>query len=274
MLTRFLNTTDNFKSISNWLNINLKLGNSIIPIPSQVEIVPKNKGIYFWLIRKEGYQALSGFCGLHKLFDCYEYEFNGVKYNLVYIGTAGTGKKGNSNLRERLNWHISQSHTTGTVCHGTLSTLRSGIGSLVSDDLLLSNTEQLINEVFENYFKVLFIPYEGAYEKNIDNDECVLIKTLKPLFNLKNNPNAKSSSIDNPTKQYKIRRNQIIKNSKKRLGCKIKELPITMKTVKIQTEESVVFDQIYEIDEKGSVSYYVLVDQNIAEVTRGIDRLY
>jgi hypothetical protein len=93
------------------------------------------------------------------------------------------------------------------------------------------------------------------------------------LFNLKNNPNAKSSSIDNPTKQYKIRRNQVIKNSKKRLGCKIKELPITMKTVKIQTGESVAYDQIYEFDEKGSVSYYVLVDQNIAEVTRGIDGL-
>jgi hypothetical protein len=224
MITRLLNRDEDFYSVVNWLNHSLLQLNSIIPIPSQVEIIPKSKGVYFWLMREEGYAALSSFSIVGKLPDCYVFDFNGVKYDLVYIGTAGTGKNGNSNLRERINWHISQIHTPGAVCHGTLSTFRLGIGAMVAEDLLLDNTERFINDLFESYFKIIFIPYDKICESNIENDEVILIKTLKPLFNLKNNPNAKYTSIDNFTKSYKNRRNQVNKNSKNRLGCSKKSL--------------------------------------------------
>jgi hypothetical protein len=274
MPTRSLNQIDNFNTIEDWLNINLTTTNSITPVPSNILNVPTKKGIYFWLIKKNGYEALSNFIEINRLQEVYELDINDNKYDLVYIGTAGTGKKGNSNLQERINWHISQTHSPNNICHGTLSTLRTGISSIVSDDLELPNTEQLVNNIFEKYFKLYFIKYDGEFESYIDNDERILIQIIKPLFNLKNNPNAKSNSIKNFTKDYKFRRNHIIKSTKARLGCKNKESQDIMRTKKAQTENSIFYHQIDKEDEDGCIEYYVFSYQNIAEVTRGIEGLY
>lgn len=274
MPTRSLNQIDNFNTIENWLNINFTIPNLITPIPSQILHVPTKKGIYFWLIKKNGYEVLSNFIEINRLQEVYEFDIKDIKYDLVYIGTAGTGKKGKSNLQERIKWHISQSHSPSNICHGILSTLRTGISSIVSNDLELPNTEQLVNNIFENYFKLYFIKYDGDFESYIDNDERILIKIIKPLFNLKNNPNAKSSSIKNLTKDYKFRRNHIIKNTKARLGCKNKESQEIMRTKKVQTKNTTFYDQIDKEDENGCIEYYVFSYQNIADVTRGIEGLY
>jgi hypothetical protein len=219
MPSRILNQQDDFNSIKDWLNNNLNLINTIIPSSNQLFNVPKVKGIYFWMIRKEGYIKLSNFIQLNRLVNVYDIEFKGIKYDLVYLGTSGTGKKGQSNLQERLEWHISQIHTPGSVCHGTLSTLRTGIGSVISDDLILPNTQILVNEIFKNYFQIFFIPYKDKFELSIDNDEKILIKVLKPLFNLKNNPNARINAQNNLTLSYKIRRGLVINSTRQRLGC-------------------------------------------------------
>lgn len=219
MPSRILNQQDNFNSIRAWLNINLNLMNSIIPSPIQVLNVPKVKGIYFWVIRNDGYVKLSHFIQLSRLVQVYDIEIEGVKYDLVYLGTSGTGKKGQSNLQERLDWHISQIHNSGSVCHGTLSTFRTGVSSVVSNDLILPNTQILINEIFKKYFQVFYIPYKGKFELSIDNDEKILINVLKPLFNLKNNPNARLNAQNNLTLLYKIRRALVINSTKQRLGC-------------------------------------------------------
>jgi hypothetical protein len=274
MPTQSLNQIDNFNTIANWLNLNLTTLNSITPVPSQILNVPTNKGIYFWFMKSNAYEKLSNFIEINRLQEVYEYDIKGIKYDLVYIGTAGTGKNGKSNLQERIKWHISQTHLPSNICHGTLSTLRTGISSIVSDDLELPNTEQLVNNIFEKYFKLYFIKYDGEFESCIDDDERILIKIIKPLFNLKNNPNAKSSSIKNLTKDYKFRRNHIIKNTKARLGCKNKESKEIMRTKKVQTENTIFYDQIDEEDENGCIDYYVFSNQNIAEVTRGIEGLY
>ena len=274
MPTRSLNQIDNFNTIENWLNINLTIPNSITPVPSQILNVPTKKGIYFWFMINDTYKELNQLVDIQPLELKYTKEIEHKNYDLVYIGTAGTGKKGNSNLKERLDWHISQPHSSSNICHGTLSTFRTGISSIVSDDLILPNTKQLVNNIFEKYFKIYFIEYKGDFEINIDNDERLLIKILKPLFNLKNNPNAKSSSNSNPTKAYKFRRNQIIKNTKLRLGCRIKESLTIMQNEKAQTENTIFYDQKDVEDENGCIEYYVSSNQNIAEVTRGIEGLY
>ena len=64
---------------------------------------------------------------------------------------------------------------------GTLSTLRQGIGSLLSDDLIIPDTETKVNNFLRNHLKVYWIEYPNNMQL-IDNDEDILIKGLKPLL--------------------------------------------------------------------------------------------
>ena len=57
---------------------------------------------------------------------------------LVYVGTAGVrnvgaARENKGHLRERMKWHITTRHNQSTIRNGTLSTLRTTIGSLISD---------------------------------------------------------------------------------------------------------------------------------------------
>jgi len=205
---------DDFNQLNEWLKENLTCKNCFVPHLDKIPEI-NSKGIYFWFMKPEGYEKLS----ISKIESRHTIICNGVSYDLVYLGTAGTGKKGNSNLLERFKWHIEQKHTENNICHGTISTLRSGLGSLLSDDLILPNTENEINQFMKEFMKLCWIEYPND-KKHIDTDERFLIKGLKPLLNIKNNPNALAASKDNPTKHYKKRRVEIIANSKDKIGCK------------------------------------------------------
>ena len=128
-----------FENLEKWLDE--KLTNPFRPNFDEIPNT-KSKGIYFWFMKPDGYEKLSNYVEIKPIDSKYSKEIDGVKHDLVYLGTAGTGKKGNSNLYERLKWHVLQKHTESNVCHGTLSTLRAGLGSLLSDDLILPNTEE------------------------------------------------------------------------------------------------------------------------------------
>jgi hypothetical protein len=152
------------------------------------------------------------------LINTYSIEINNETYDLVYLGTAGTGKKGESNLRERLQWHIEQQHRESAINQkqSALSTLRTGIGALLADDLIIPNTGQSINSFFQKYMFVYWISYSRD-KKEIDSDEKITIKILKPILNLKNNPSARINAPINVTQLYKSRRKLVEQNTKLRL---------------------------------------------------------
>ena len=203
-----------FSEIKNILDN--QLINSFKP---HVEEIPniQSKGIYFWFMKQSAYDLLSQFVPISPIETRYTKIIDNEHYDLVYLGTAGTGKKGKSNLKDRFEWHINQKHTSSTICHGTLSTLRAGLGALLANDLIVSNTEELVNSFMINSMKLFWVVYPNNNEL-IDNDEKILIYKLKSLLNLKSNPNSLKNSDLNPTKQYKYRRKLVEKNTKKRLG--------------------------------------------------------
>lgn len=255
-----------FENLEKWLDE--KLTNPFRPYLDEIPN-SKSKGIYFWFMKPDGYENLSSYVEIKPIDYTYSKEIEGVKYDLVYLGTAGTGKKGNSNLYERFKWHVLQKHTESNVCHGTLSTLRAGLGSILSDDLILSNTEEDVNSFMKSNMLVYYIEYQDN-KKIIDSDEVSLIRKLKPLFNLKNNPNA--SLQGNPTCVYKARRAFVYQNTRLRLNCK-GESEISKKKNTNPTDDSPNYEhQIYsEINE--CIEFFVLRNQSISDVVRGIDGL-
>ncbi len=222
-------------------------------------------------MRQDGYKAMSNFVSINPIEPKYTKVIEGVKYDLVYLGTAGTGKKGKSNLNERFEWHVNQNHIDSNICHGTLSTLRAGLGALLSNDLILPNTENDVNTFIKDYMKVFWIEYSND-KSLIDNDEKVLINGIKPLLNLKNNPNARANAITNSTQVYKIRRAEVYNNTRLRMECK-GESEQSKKTNKTPTKDSPSFvHQVYLVENK-CVEFFVLKNQSILDVVRGIEGL-
>jgi hypothetical protein len=211
-------TNATFDQVTQWLESNLDDLKRISADRSLTRSVPKTKGIYFWFMKEEGYKALSQFLNISPLPNIHSRQINNETYDLVYLGTAGTGKEGNSNLQERLQWHIEQKHRESAINqkNSALSTLRTGMGALLADDLILPNTEQLINSFYQKYMFVYWISYSGN-KNEIDSDEKAIIKAINPIFNLKNNPNALANAPINVTKLYKLRRKLVEQNTKLRL---------------------------------------------------------
>lgn len=263
-----LQNNTSFSELSNILDN--QLINSFKP---HVDAIPnvESKGIYFWFMKQKAYSKLSQFETISPIESTYSKFINGEKYDLIYLGTAGTGKKGNSNLKNRFDWHIQQEHNNSQICSGTLSTLRAGLGALIAEDLILPNTEELVNTFMKNSMILFWVEYPNNNEL-IDSDEKILINTIKPLLNLKSNSNARLTSIDNSTKSYKRRRALVYKNTRLRLSCK-GESEKSMKTFKTPTVKSPNYDdQILDVN-NNCVEYYVSNGQFIDEVTRGIDNL-
>ena len=277
MPNQSLNQIDNFNTIENWLNINLTIPNSITPVPSQILNVPTEKGIYFWFMKSNAYEKLSLFIPVVPLESKYTIDLDSQKYDLVYLGTAGTGKTGKSHLKERLEWHIDikkNNHKKSFICNGIISTLRAGVGSLISSDLSLSTTKDNIDVLFKDYFKVYFITYLEYEENLIDLHESILIKNLKPFFNLKNNPNAKLKALKNVTQDYKSRRKIVINDSRNNLFCNIKESEDDKK--KLQSSPSaidyIIHESVIELDSQ-YIDVVIERGENVAEVVRSIRNL-
>jgi hypothetical protein len=265
-----INPNADFNELTTWLNQNLLSTNSFVPHADAIPHV-KSKGIYFWFMRQDGYKAMSNYVTINPIEPKYSRDIEGLKYDLVYLGTAGTGKKGKSNLNERFEWHVNQNHTESNICYGTLSTLRAGLGALLSYDLILPNTENQVNDFMKHYMKVFWIEYSDG-KTLIDNDEKILIKEIRPLLNLKNNPNARANVIANSTQVYKIRRVEIYNNTRLRLGCK-GESEQSKKTNKTPTKDSPSFEHQVYSDENTCIEFFVYKNQSILEVVRGIEGL-
>jgi hypothetical protein len=267
MTKRPLNDKDNSESIKDWLNENLSIENSLKPHSDEMPNL-KTKGIYFWFMHPDGYDELSKYVDIKVISPKVSKCLGGVEFDLVYVGTSGTGKQGNSTLNDRLKWHLEQSHSSSNICHGTLSTLRTGLSSILSDDIILTKTEELVNDFMTRNMRVFWIEYPNE-KKRIDGDEKILINEIRPLLNIKNNPNAKGNADENSTKLYRRRRLLVLKNTRLRLQSS-NEIENSIQSNKQINNVLSYNDQIISEDLK-SIEYTVSLDQDIAEVTRGID---
>ena len=268
-----LNPNADLNTINSWLAVKLTDENKIVAKAIELERVPKLKGIYFWFMKSDRYQELSHFINITPIANRITKSINGANYDLIYLGTAGTGKKGKSNLKERLTWHISQSHSDSSICSGILSTFKAGLGSLLADDLQLGNTAEIVNK-FQETLIVYWISYDDHEKVVIDSDEDVLIKIARPLFNIKNNPNAKSSAPDNATKRYKKRRAIVYENSRNRLKCKrLSSIKVDKNTALLPIDYTPMSYE-HQVEETGNcISFTLLQNQSIHDVVNGIDNL-
>lgn len=274
MPNRTLTNTDTFNSIVIWLNQNLQN-----PFRANSENLPDDdsRGIYFWFMKPEGYQRLS-VLGLNitAVDPTYNMKINEKTHDLVYVGTAGVNRNESSTIIKRLNWHLSNTHNKNNICNGTLSTLRQTVGATLSDDLIISNTEIEVNEFFSNYFYIYTLPYSGEAnnKERIENDEYTLISVLKPLFNIKNNPNARTLAGQHPTRKLKERRKLVIQNTRERLGCK-KEDSEKPKSKSYENKPPKSPINNYELiyDKDGCQEFTVSMGQSIHEIVSGIEDL-
>jgi hypothetical protein len=274
MPTRQLTQQDNFETISAWLTYNLDNR-----FPANLQHLPPNdsRGIYFWFMKPEGYQRLSALgLTITAVNPTYTKVINGETYDLVYIGTAGVNRKENNTLFKRLNWHLGNVHNENNICHGTLSTLRHTVGAALSNDLISPNTENDINEFFSNYFYVYVISYlgEANTKEQIDNDEYCLISVVKPLFNIKNNPNARINAGQHSTRQLKVRRGIVMHNTRERIGCNEGNNG-KAKSKKDDNKPPTKPINNYEIiyDKDGCQEFTVTKEQSIHDVVSGIEGL-
>jgi cytoplasmic iron level regulating protein YaaA (DUF328/UPF0246 family) len=269
MPNRNLTAIDNFASIILWLEDNLSQ-QFINAKCENINIIPNSKGIYFWYLNKEGYDAISKDFKISPFENIHAIIEDQIEYHLVYIGSSGTGKKGYYDLNQRLKWHLCEKHNEGSICTGFISTLRKGIGSLIANDLILPDTENEINEIFSRYFKIKWIEYSDSI--HIDSDEKILINILKPLLNIKNNPNARANAIPNSTRDYKIRRNIITNATLIRLDC-FGENENEMKKKLEPSEKAISYEHQKLSSENKCVEFTVSNTQSIAQVIRGIVNL-
>jgi hypothetical protein len=275
MPNRVLTNADTFNSLNTWLDENLQN-----PFRANSENLPaedSSRGIYFWFMKPEGYQRLSALgLNITAINPTYNKDINGETYDLVYIGTAGANRKENNTLFKRLNWHLSNVHNENNICHGTLSTLRHTVGAALSNDLIIPNTENDVKEFFSDYFYVYTLPYTGQAntKERIDNDEFTLISVLKALFNIKNNPNARITAGQHPTRQLKVRRGLVMNNTRERLGCK-KGNDVKTKSKKDDNKPPKSPINNYELiyDKDGCQEFTVTKEQSVHDVVSGIEGL-
>jgi hypothetical protein len=228
-------------------------------------------------MKPEGYQRLSALgLTITAVNTTYTKVINGETYDLVYIGTAGANRKENNTLFKRLSWHLGNAHNENNICHGTLSTLRHTVGAALSNDLILPNTENDVNEFFSDFFYVYVLPYlgEANTKEQIDNDEYCLISVIKPLFNIKNNPNARINAAQHPTRQLKVRRGLVMHNTRERLGCK-KGNNGKAKSKKDDNKPPTSPENNYELiyDKDGCQEFTVTKEQSVHDVVSGIEGL-
>ena len=123
---------------------------------NELEKVPDDRpGWYrFWAREAETKILLDSEFLAHKYFD--ELVANlrkgdGDLHNCYYIYTGIAVKE---SIRKRLNWHVNQIHKESTVKHGTLSTLRQTLSSLIAGD---QHNEQATNNIMDKLMVEYFV---------------------------------------------------------------------------------------------------------------------
>jgi hypothetical protein len=266
-----------FNELKIWLEENLTDEKSIKACCQQLNIVPETKGIYFWFMHTDGYNALSNYFDVQNI-NPYTKVIDKIIYDLVYIGTAGVRNNSsginNGHLRERLKWHLCDNKNVSAICTGknpTMSTYRRTIGGLISDDLIANNIQDKIDELFSNYFVVYYLEYPGTFldvKDEVSKDEDILIDVIRPIFNLKKNINAENQNHIT----YKIQqRRQLVESESKKRWCNEKTKTKTKVMITKPNKPKTINSNI-ETEEK-CIRFTVNINQSINDVVNEIPNL-
>ena len=255
-----------FNQLTSWLNENLNDKKSIKACCQEVHKVPETKGIYFWFIHPDGYNALS----IKPIEPKYTRDVNEVEYDLVYIGTAGVRNNSsgvnNGHLKERLKWHLCDNKGVSGLCSGTMSTYRRTLGGLISDDLIANNTQGKIDELLCKYFIIYYVEYPGTFlevKDEVNSDEDVLIDVIRPILNLDKNPNAKNPK--HITFEIQQRRQLVESESKKRWCNEKPKAKAEAKVMNSKPNKPITSNPII-ISEEHCLQFTVNINQSIHAV--------
>jgi hypothetical protein len=295
-----LQPTDNAKE---WLYSNLKdltlLSGTLLKEKKELkkfmdENFKGEKGIYFWFLKVESLELFLNCIPKSKIDDDSSYlvNFEDSKYILVYLGTAGVRKnkneKNNSNLLDRLNWHLFNTQTEKSVSSGAMSTLRRTLGALISNDLIAEKTQSKLTEIINENFIIYFLPYgkETAgkeylnIQKTVSENETILIENLKPIFNLSQNPNEKKNS-NHITHVISKRRKKVEIDTKERLALKfanavskskkgIQKNASKSENSRIKNGSGIYNDRLQQTED-GCFVFHVKKNESIHDVIKNLD---
>lgn len=97
---------------------------------SAIRAISDKPGVYRWFAEITDFEKLSYRLGINPPYtEIEKIEFEGKVLYAIYVGIAV-----NETLSSRLEWHILQRHTPSAIKHGTLSTLRQSISSVLFGD--------------------------------------------------------------------------------------------------------------------------------------------
>ena len=124
----------------------------------------------------------------------------------IYVGIAVK-----ESIRDRLNWHINDTHTETRVKYGTLSTLRQSIASIVAHDQYDKKaTDDFIDKLEVEYF-FNEQPIKSANAKNeLTGIEKALLQEYLRILNIRDNNHPYAKEIKKELKRLrKISKNTI-----------------------------------------------------------------
>jgi hypothetical protein len=155
-----------------------------------LESVPSNRpGWYRWWAKETEVKALldSQFL-IRKYFDELAtklHQGSGDLHDYYYIYTGVAVKE---SIRARLNWHVNQHHTESAVRHGTLSTLRQTLSSLIAGDQYNeSATNDFIDKLMVEYFPVEYQIKSTEAKTFLENNEEKEMNEYVLVLNIKDN---------------------------------------------------------------------------------------
>jgi hypothetical protein len=171
--------------------------------PKELATVPSNlPGWYRWWANDEALQFLLG-----DHFDRLSSQLTkGTGGSLKGLSSVYVGVAIKESIQARLDWHINQKHSHSSVKHGTLSTLRQSIASLVGrhqgDE---TATNDLIDQLVVEYIAVKLPIKSSEAKKQIHQIEMNQLQDNVLLLNIQGN---KRTEIQTFKKNLKAARKQ------------------------------------------------------------------
>lgn len=135
-------------------------------------------------------------------------DFIEVKDDLfcVYVGIAAKGS-----LRQRINWHVNDPHTSSRVEEGTLSTLRQTIASIVAHNQFDKvATDLFMNSMFVEWFYIDSPIGTESTKIELHNIESKLMSEYLRILNIQDNHHPFSNPIKRKLKTLRKESKQTI----------------------------------------------------------------
>ena len=129
---------------------------------SAIRPISDKPGVYRWFAEEAEFIFLSDKLGISPSYTEIErIAFEGKELYGIYVGIAV-----NESLSSRLEWHILQRHTEPAIKHGTLSTLRQSISSvLFGDQSDEAGTDNFIKKLYVEIYHESKHPVKSTQAK-------------------------------------------------------------------------------------------------------------